>query len=162
MTIATSLRRGSPEFWLTPLIGLCLLGPLIWHWRNSLLIGAFAHGEWHLPLRENIALDIVIGLVPLLVAAGLQGLLRTSKWPAWTQGLAAGILAAVIVGMFYYYALYPLANWALPQTEGWGNDIQMYADDIQGLGIVAGLAVFASTIVSSILMRRRNTGLTVN
>jgi hypothetical protein len=154
MTITTPSRRGSPEFWLTPLIGLCLLGPPIWHWRMRLLIGPFARG-WHAELKANIALDILIGLAPLLVAAGVQRLLRIAKWPTWTHGLAAGLIGAAIVGAFYYYALYPLANWTLAQDESWGNAIVMYADDAFGLGIVAGLAVFASTVATSVLMRRR-------
>ncbi|WP_443751218.1 hypothetical protein [Asticcacaulis solisilvae] len=147
-------KQGSPELWLTPLIGLCLLGPLIWHWRMRLLIGPFARG-WHAELKANILLDILIGLAPLLVTAGVQRLLRIPKWPTWAQGLSVGVLGAVIVGTFYYYALYPLANWALASDESWGNDLIMYADDAFSLGIAAGFGVFASAFAINALVRRR-------
>jgi len=68
----------SPELWLTPIIGLILLGPLIYHWRWQLAENAapaFAT-DWRMQLRENIGFDIVIGTFPLFAAACLQRLLR--------------------------------------------------------------------------------------
>ncbi len=148
---------GSPELWVTPVIGLVLLAPLIYHWRLPLAaaVGSVPAGDWRIQLKANIGLDIAIGVVPMFAAACLQRLLRAWRWPGWARGLAGGLIGALFVGVFYDYALYPLSHGFKPYDEGEGNVLAIYAGDIFGLAIVGGFAVFASVMLISILIRRR-------
>lgn len=154
---SSNRSAGAPELWLTPVIGLFLLGPLIYHWRLPFAesAGSAFANDWRMQLRENIGLDIIIGIVPLFAAACLQRLLRGWKWRGWVQGLAGGLIGSLIVGVFYYYALYPLSHWLKPHDEGEGNVMAIYMSDIFGLAMLGGVAVFASFMVTSLLIQRQ-------
>ncbi len=147
MTTKTSPRIS--ELWLTPLIGLLLLGPLIYHWRLHLseMAGpAFADG-WRPHFKADIRFDIAIALIPLLVTACLQRLLRAVAGTSWLPILAAAVAGGVITGVFYYYALLPIPYDLKILEEGIGNDMTIFIDDIQCLGFLGGIATAASALV---------------
>lgn len=144
----------SPEFWLTPGIGLCLLAPLIWHWRIPLAEHSWAIlGEHQLAhLGEKVALAVCVGVVPLLVVAGVLRALRAWKWPGWAQVIAALVIGYLAVYYFYYYAIYPFPHWELAQDEGQGNTLAIYDGDVFFLGVFSALAAALSAILTKWLM----------
>lgn len=154
---ATSTGHGeSPELWLTPMIGMCLLGPLIWHWRLQLAEHSWAIlGDHQLAhIGGKVALAVAIGVVPLFVTACGQRLIRAWKWPAWLQAIAVLVIGYFVADIFYYYALYPFAHWAPPQDEPQGNTMTIYVDDIPVLGILGAVAAALSAAATSWLLRR--------
>jgi hypothetical protein len=157
-TLSSSNIRniGSPELWVTPVIGLVLLGGLVYHWRLQLaeFAGPASANDWRIQLKANVGLEIVIGIIPLFAAAVFQRLLRGWNWHGWIQGLAGGLIGSLIVGAFYYYALYPLPHWFKPYDEGEGNVMEIYTSDIFGLALLGGIAVFASFLVVSMATQR--------
>jgi len=70
-------------------------------------------------------------------------------------GLAAGLIGGLLVGVFYYYALYPLSHWFKPYDEGEANVMLIYVNDIFALAILGGGAVFTSVIATSALTQRQ-------
>lgn len=122
------------------------------------MLPGFSHGysgNWHTQFRANIVLDILLGLVPLLAGACVQRLLRFLKWRVWIQSIVAGAICGIMVGLFYFYALYPIANWALAESEGVGNDLDKYWGAVSDFGVFGGIGTVASTFATSVLIRHR-------
>ena len=138
------------ELWLTPVIGLALLSPLIYHWRLP-FAEASIPDDWRTHLRTNVGLDCLAGIIPLFAAGCWLRLFRAWKWQSWLRVLAAVLTGCLIVGLFYYYALYPLPGWHAPSEEGEGNIVTIYNSDIFLLAILGGFAALASTLVAAAL-----------
>ncbi len=149
-------NAGSPELWLTPVIGLLLLGPLIYHWRIPFaeIPGPAFAGDWRMHLRANIGLDIGISIVPLFTTAALQRLFRAWKWHGWVRVPATGLIGGLTVCVFYYYALYPLSHWGKPRDEGAADVTAIFLDHLFALAILGAFAVFASVTATSVLTAR--------
>jgi hypothetical protein len=149
-------KEGSPELWLTPLIGICLLAPMIWHWRIPLTEygwAIFGNHRWA-HFKEPVGLAAVAGVVPLFVTACLQRVLRAWKWHLVVQVIAALAVGYLAVYYFYYYALYPFPHWALAQDEGQADGLAIYESDIWALGVLGAVAALLSKVVTHWLTRR--------
>lgn len=137
---------GSPELWLTPLIGVPLLTYYI-RYHGFLLAG-------------SIVPTILIGITPLAATAVVQRILRAMKWNGWVRVLIAVVVGYALLYGCYYYARYPSDLFRDPERmridpEGTGDDMTIFKYQCDNFGIIGALAAMASTLLTMVLTRRR-------